>query len=326
MLHLSPDSTILVYCPSKVKTGGTELLHQLAHELMKKYRCYMVYTGSGTSNDQKPKEFNRYQTESLHHIPAKWDLPQNVVIVPETQTGYLAKYEHMQKVIWWLSVDNYLIRKNEIRRAQPFPWRLKGNCFTFGIGQNRITHLVQSHYAWLYLRKHGVRNIQCLSDYINDLYMDKTDNCCERKDVVLFNPKKGKKFTQKIMEYDDTISYVPIIGMDNQQIVELMERSKVYIDFGEHPGKDRLPREAAMKGLCIITGKKGAAGNEIDVRIPAEFKFPDQYSQIPGIVKKIRQCLNDYENEVQKMNGYVSVIKKEKRIFQNQINQIFYGG
>lgn len=29
-----------------------------------------------------------------------------------------------------------------------------------------------------------------------------------------------------------------------------MRKAKVYIDFGFHPGKDRIPREAVMCGAC----------------------------------------------------------------------------
>jgi len=43
---------------------------------------------------------------------------------------------------------------------------------------------------------------------------------------------------------------------------------KLYVDFGKHPGKDRMPREAAVHGCCIITGRRGAAGNPFDIPIP----------------------------------------------------------
>jgi len=39
---------------------------------------------------------------------------------------------------------------------------------------------------------------------------------------------------------------------------------QVYIDFGHHPGQDRLPREAVQCGCVVITGKRGS-GNQINI-------------------------------------------------------------
>lgn len=52
-----------------------------------------------------------------------------------------------------------------------------------------------------------------------------------------------------------------------------MDESMIYIDFGEHPGKDRIPREAAMRDLIVITGRDGAAVNDVDVSIPKKYKI-----------------------------------------------------
>ncbi|KAL3809235.1 hypothetical protein ACHAXA_005283 [Cyclostephanos tholiformis] len=46
-----------------------------------------------------------------------------------------------------------------------------------------------------------------------------------------------------------------------------------YIDFGPHPGMDRLPREAALAGCIVITNREGAAAHDEDVPLPQEFKF-----------------------------------------------------
>ena len=41
---------------------------------------------------------------------------------------------------------------------------------------------------------------------------------------------------------------------------------QVYIDFGHHPGQDRLPREAVQCGCVVITGTRGS-GNQINTYI-----------------------------------------------------------
>ena len=48
------------------------------------------------------------------------------------------------------------------------------------------------------------------------------------------------------------------------------------MDFGFHPGQDRLPREAAILKNCIITNKEGSAAIFQDVPIADEFKFNER--------------------------------------------------
>jgi hypothetical protein len=60
------------------------------------------------------------------------------------------------------------------------------------------------------------------------------------------------------------------IALENLTTIEmkkLIGKSKIYVDFGNHPGKDRIPREAAINA--------GSANNSIDLSINDEYKFED---------------------------------------------------
>src|SRR5687767_6015204 len=89
-----------------------------------------------------------------------------------------------------------------------------------------------------------------LSDYLNPMYVHeaKTVDYSTKKNVVLYNPKKGYSYTQKLMEACADLRWVPLDSLGLTQMIETMKTSKLYIDFGPHPGKDRLPREAAIMG------------------------------------------------------------------------------
>ncbi|MBQ2559925.1 MAG: hypothetical protein II565_05000, partial [Fibrobacter sp.] len=112
-------------------------------------------------------------------------------------------------------------------------------------------------------------------------------------------------------------------NMTTEQVKETLLHSKVYIDFGNHPGKDRFPREAAMCGCCVITGKRGSAKFFEDVPIDNEFKYDESAKTIPLIISKIRECLNNYETESSKFNGYREFIKGEYQTFQDDVKSIF---
>jgi len=117
--------------------------------------------------------------------------------------------------------------------------------------------------------------------------------------------------------------WVPLVNMTKEQIIQKLLSSKIYIDFGNHPGKDRLPREAALCGCCIITGKRGAAGNNVDITIPSKYKFADAIESIPMIVKQIELILNQYDLCSSDFDTYRSHIKREKELFENQARSIF---
>jgi hypothetical protein len=112
--------------------------------------------------------------------------------------------------------------------------------------------------------------------------------------------------------------------MTKEQIKKQLQSSKIYIDFGNHPGKDRFPREAAICGCCILTGKSGAAENDVDISIPSRYKFDDTIESIPIIVKQIEVILNNYELCINDFNSYVSRIKNEKALFEKQVSSIFF--
>jgi len=115
----------------------------------------------------------------------------------------------------------------------------------------------------------------------------------KKKIFVAYNPKKGFEITQHLMKLAPDINWRPIQNMTPAQVQELLAQAKVYIDFGEFPGLERLPREAILSGCVVITGKRGAAVNDIDINIPDEFKFDMQATQ-QDIIKKIREVFKNF--------------------------------
>ncbi|MCB2357868.1 hypothetical protein [Clostridium estertheticum] len=331
---------IFIACPEKTKTGGTELLHQLAFQLNELDVCCYMFYYNATDNTPMNVAFKQYNAKYVTGIDSKDNNEENLMIVPEVKTSLIYKYSKMKSVIWWLSVDNYIsaiydklgISKQILKNIGR---KLCGrkivnikliektkHAFSFAKQDARIFHLCQSYYAMDFLEKQNVTNKQYLSDYINQIYLTNSLNL-KKENIVLYNPKKGAKFTEIIRNSSKKLNWVPLVNLSNEEVKELLYRSKVYIDFGNHPGKDRFPREAAACGCCIITGKLGSAKFEEDIPIPGEFKFEDNISEISSIVSKINICLTDYENQVKKIKNYRDYISGEKETFKNDVKRIF---
>lgn len=330
---------VYVLCPIGTKTGGTELLHQLVYQINNiahKQIAHIVYLGN--LNEVKPAQaFKEY-------IGSNWLTPKdiednnnNVVVIPETSLMEFNKFKKAKRYIWWLSVDNFYNTNYFSRLYRQYGAIHTLSGYLKGTFKNRTKYIkqadvnmYQSYYAKDFLKNHGIpeTNLDYLSDYVNDLYTTNVNTALQhtKKDIVLYNPKKGYEFTSKLIAASPSLDWVPLINLTNDEVKEKLISSKVYVDFGTHPGKDRFPREAAISGCCILTDKKGAAKFSEDVRIPKEYKFEDKDENISKIIEKIRFCLTNYNDVIKDFESYRKYILGEKKNFNSDCEKIFFIG
>ena len=310
---------IFIACPAKTATGGTELCHQLARCLLDKgLPTQMLYMGKNKSPLVAPR-FEKYAAPYITDIRAV--KPGDVVVMPETLTGMLFELSHARRFVWWMSVDNYFYslrhrkwRKRIIQQTK----RLFGLENKFGFNDENIGHLCQSHYAANFLKQRGVSNTMFLSDYLSEDFLAKSTPTA-RANTIAYNPSKGFEFTQKIIAANPDLNFVPIKNMTPAQVKDLLCKSKIYIDFGNHPGKDRPPREAAVCGCCIITSRDGSACFTEDVPILEKYKFFRTEDSLEEISKAIRDTLLNYESCILDFKNYAELIRNEPQLFMQQV-------
>ena len=294
---------IYIYTPQGFETGGIELLHQLCHELntYKDINAYIWY--QHTSKAYIPEAYKKYGNDfRVTDLPPK----ESVLIFPESWATLLnlEKYKHYVKVLFWESVYWYehWIPKNQYLK---FP--------------DNTIHITQSWYACTWLQeKTGIDAIM-VTDYLNDEYMT-ADLSKPRKRQIVYNPKKGLEVTKRIMAELPDEKFIPIENMTVAEIKSLMEESMLYIDFGNHPGKDRIPREAAMCGCCVITNRKGSADNLIDVPIPNDYKFHECFIELA--ISQIKFVLDNYNGCKYDFDYYRGIIKNEKGWFKKGVEKL----
>lgn len=304
---------VFVTCPTKTVTGGVELLHQVVSRL--NYYDIIdaeIYYLDGGKHRVHPEAYKCYNNP----ISSSNDVNDaDYVIVPEIwahQTLDLST----RPIIYWESVDNY------------FKWCPEDLQYYF---KKDTIHLAQSYYALDFLNSLEIpkKNIIYVSDYLNEQYLKNKDEdlkVSNRKARVLYNPVKGKYFTNAIMKYiinkNNNIIFTPIQNMTRDEIIDLMKESMLYIDFGDHPGKDRIPREAAMCGCCIITGLDGSAKYKEDVYIDDKYKFEREESNIPDIYSRILYIINNYNNSFNDFYEYRNRIRNEQLEFNKGIDNL----
>ncbi len=320
-----------------VTSGGPELLHQLVYVLNAlEVPAQIAYLSNDCPIgivDAKPVELYRDYCEEAESDLSVIDAPGNVIVVPEMAFELFEQIHHATKVAWWLSVDNYVMVLQKAYGLTQEETDRDSNLDYFHFQeQPEVIHLAQSYYAIDFLENHlhiPKEQVGYLSDYINDLYLqvDAQSLGIERKNMVLFNPVKGKKRLKKLIDAtQDEILWIPLANLSREKMRLHMLLAKVYVDFGNHPGKDRIPREAAISGCCVITGKHGAAGYYEDIPIPDRYKVDDlEDVDVETVKKLILDIFENYDERIEDFAYYREMIRGEKEKFILDAMKIFKG-
>ena len=300
---------LLVICPAASVTGGPELLHQLASVLNDQgVNASICYYPFGSQNHVTPA-YKHYNTNTIN-LPN--DLQSYVVLASEYHTKILKKLDADHKIIWWLSVDNYhRFKDREILKN--YLKKIFGSLVFRESLRNMMSceHLSQSQYAMDFLTKNGIPSTY-LGDYLSK-YHKPFKNDSVKEDWIAYNPSKSSHFVSRLSKKFPHLVFKPIAGLTPDGVSSLLNSCKIYLDFGRHPGKDRLPREAALAGCCIITGTRGSARNDTDIPIPHMYKFSDKvtYENLKSVEELIVKAFGNYEIMRADFDNYRLVISNE---------------
>jgi hypothetical protein len=252
---------IFILCPAATISGGPEALHQLGGALRNKnVDAAIVYYPAAQQAHQVPAPYRHY---GVAVSPMVEDDPASVVVIPEVATSLAWRFPNARKAIWWLSVDNY------------FKWQHINPGPSVFDPRPDLVHLCQSRYAHDFLAGRGVGPLLMLTDFLTtDVFT--SGPVSGRLPVVAYNPKKAPETTQRLIARHSGRVWLPLENLSQQTLAELLCEVRIYADFGPHPGRDRIPREAALCGAVVITGRKGAAAFPTDMPLPERFRLDEQ--------------------------------------------------
>lgn len=316
---------IIVICPGGASTGGIELLHQLVDAINSIQErasiCYYPFNKKFTISPA----YEKYKCPVINF--EKIQKNEYYIILPEVYTYLLTNFKLENVYLWWMSVDNY---KNSSSwkfalKNKFLPWDYldvnKKSVHFKNIGG----HLCQSEYARKFLESYGMESIFGVSDYINEDYVSRSLNVDykSKKDIVVFNPAKGIEQTKKIRNVLKDVEFRAILNMSRSQVMDLLQSAKIYIDFGNHPGKDRIPREAAALGCCVITNRRGSAGNSVDIPISDRFKIDDECKNFANeVASVVGDVFTNFDGCRLKFDLYRSMISSEKKLFKTAVENL----
>lgn len=330
---------IYVICPYGLVTGGPDALHQLVYYMKNiGLNANIVYSDIKNNKYSIPNEYKCYVDEYLINKDII-DSEENVIIVPETLTNLLKKYKKIKKYVWWLSVQNDTndtpinkIKKviKKIFDIQNFKKLYKINTLKnllhhhpYKFCDDDVIHLCASYYALDYVEKNnkeGLLLIEPISKYFLDNF---NYNIEDKNEVVLYNPKKNFQFTKKIISKLPDVNFIPLRGFTQKELIEIYSKSKLYIDFGNFPGAERIPKEAVLNGCLVLTGRNGASDFYNDVVIPDKYKIDSSVENISKICDTIKYMLENYSNIIHDFEKYKNTVLNLEYNFIENIKKYF---
>lgn len=255
--------------------------------------CYMPLE----DNFVVPDPYRIYDTPVIR----REDIPANaLIVIPEIWPQLIAQFSQ-PCAFWWLSVDSF------------YSWSGDTDAM-----RGAAVHLAQSEYARRHLSEvFGIKSLM-LTDFINVGFVEPVGMVKQPR--VAVNPSKGRALLAEFRESFPYIDVIELAGMSREQVKAELAASAIYIDFGHHPGRDRLPREAALSGVVVFTTKFGSAANHVDMPLDDWYKF-DSVSELG---EKIRLVFHDFNSHVAAQKNYQDVVRSQRAVFEHEVARLLY--
>jgi hypothetical protein len=324
---MKPRYENVVIFSSSVVTGGTEALHQLAFSInnLGGNAKIAYFDGEAICNIVNNKTIicSNHPKISLvayeKYKPAIFDkldvTNQTLLICPEILTSFVIGCNLPAVAIWWLSVDNAVIHNPNLKYDS-----YKQKLFD----KEGLINFYQSEYAKLFLIENNAEIVIPLFDYLNPAFVEHNSRPADTKKFISIFPKKGKELADIFLSKANELNFKLIQNMSPDEVALALKESIIYIDFGHHPGKDRVPRESISSDAIIFVNKQGAASNYSDYPLEDYFKFSLDDIQSGFLLEKIHVALKNPSEYLSRQTYFKQKVALEKLEFEHQVKSFFF--
>ena len=297
---------IVATCPGGAETGGPEALHQfvsMANEISPGSAsiCYFPFDAS----HEVPREYVKYENPIIR----RGDIPDGaLVIIPEIWTHLLPEFTQ-PCAIWWLSVDAFYQRSGKME-----------------VARQATAHFAQSDYAYRHLHNEYGLSPMMLTDYVSESFLTPDADTSVDPLRVAVSPPVGnrrerwarRRAIRKIKHEFKQVDVVELGGMSRDRLKSELSSAAVFVDLGRHPGKGRMPREAALLNAVVLMARRGSAANRIDTPIDDRYKFDG----IDDLLPKLQAVLSNLAEHRDSQEGYRVGIRAERESFKGEVLRV----
>lgn len=319
----------VILCPHGVRTGGPEACYQLSDSmisngfeaeiwLLSKVNIEILRKSCESNADlskininveeskNQIDEYRNYRMTPFRHLAEGESV---VFIIPEVYLSLLPLFRNCKVVIWWLSVDNAFGALSQINLNL--------------LRMPNMHHAVQSTYAKEFAAALGLETFD-LSDYtrLDSFDSQAESNLTNRPFKIALNAGKKVIFDLDHLinlikeQYPQAVA-VKIAGMTRDQVNYEFSTSRVFIDIGNFPGKDRMAREALVRGTNVIVGASGSGHYYEDYPIPSVYR-PKSHDLLSISQLAVHMLLNP-KSHYNQFDTARSNVFNEKALFDQEV-------
>jgi hypothetical protein len=143
--------------------------------------------------------------------------------------------------------------------------------------------------------------------------------------TVSYNPAKGGEHIRAVKAalYAANVRWLPLQDLTRTELLDSLAQSDVFLDLGHQPGKDRLPREAALLGAVTLVAQIGAGADLIDTPLPSEHKIRTEGDFARNAAVTLSQVLADPEEHFHRQRYYREGLLRERDAFKKEVRYLF---
>jgi len=354
---------VYIVAPAKVYTGGPTALFQLCHALRRVFGIdsYMAFYNMKTYEDPVHDNYKHFQCPWVS-IDEVYDNIDNIIIVPETATFLLPKFNKIKKIIYWLAVDNYVLTNYVSKsRKLKFIWFMLKNypseIFNINFSNLRFylnsfysshviklikrgrvkipevdLHIAQSNYARIFLESCCINknSIILINEPIEEEFLNagKNVNPEEKYNIITWNSRKAYPIAFKLVNLlRRRFKVIDLYNVGERNMIKALLTSKIFIDIGFHPGRDRPVREAVALGNLALVNNHGGYYLREDCPVPAGFKIKCYLDYLfeadyEDIYKNIVLWINNYEEYLKEFNEMRKFVLSEPQLFMKHVKTL----
>ena len=144
----------------------------------------------------------------------------------------------------------------------------------------------------------------------------------QRRDpnLVLYNGAKGRWKIPDLEQRLPNVNFRPIQGMSFTEVAEALSRASLYVEIGNLPGRDRLPREAANFETPTVLLARGAGYCWDDFPLGERYRIPYTEDWADLMAPVIQEALDDPKEIARVQEPFREWVAGERTLYEDSLD------
>jgi len=328
-------------------TGITREIDPVHHE----YKKYMIPYVSISKVEDNPN-YLLVLPETQTQLIRRFRRSKKAIYWLAVDNFFLSNYyrSRASRIRFWLDFIEYMLRSKSIPLISYYKFFL--NDVTYYIALKEISkaaskyvqnplkdlidnvdiHIAQSIYAKKFLIHIGVdqHKIPVIREPIEEEFYNISLTIKNKYDIISFNARKTFSkiyhILQKISKHYKSLKIIPLRNVGKEGMKKILSRSKVFIDIGHHPGRDRPAREAGILRNIVIINRSGGYYYPEDLPVPEEYTIHCRDIACRDINERdltelVIDSVENYEYHINKFSNFIEYLKEEPKLYLEDLKR-----